>query len=202
MTDTTVTGEVAQDDEPTIYERIVKQCGIEYDGEAFMSVAAYKYEVCNWYGKEFPDDEDFNNPEKVEPAIQELINETTTVFHDNKGARTKQPLPVWDGLVDPKDSDSKPKRGRRAKADGDDTASEKPPRQKKEKAEPKPRGPNRYLRSARALLKNPKLSKDELAEEVEISSIAAGYCIEAYEACLIAFKESGHLTGFEETKTE
>ena len=107
-----VTSEVAQDDEPTIYDRIVTQTGIKYDPENYMSVAAYKYEICNWYQKEFPEDADFEDPEKVAEDIQELINETTTILHDNKSARVRQPLPVWQGLTDPDDSDSKPKRRR------------------------------------------------------------------------------------------
>lgn len=190
-----VDGEVAQDEGPSIYQRIATQCGIEYDAENYMSVAAYKYEVCNWYQKEFPDDADFEDPEKVATDIQELINETTTILHENKGARVKAPLPVWPGLSDPEDADSKPKRRSRAKAED---GEEKPKRQPKPKPEPKPRGPNRYLRACRALLKNPNLDKDALSEEVSISPIAAGYCIEAFEAAMTAFKESGHLTGFEE----
>jgi hypothetical protein len=192
-----VDGEVAQDEGPSIYQRIAQQCGIEYDSENYMSVAAYKYEVCNWYQKEFPDDDDFQDPEKVALDIQELINETTTILHENKGARVKAALPVWPGLTDPEDADNKPRRRSRAKsAEGE--ATEKPPREKKPRPEPKPRGPNRYLRACRALLKNQKLDKDSLSEEVGISPIAAGYCIEAFEAAMTAFRESGHLVGFEE----
>lgn len=192
-----VTSEVAQDDEPTIYDRIVVQTGIKYDPENYMSVAAYKYEICNWYQKEFPEDADFEDPEKVAEDIQELINETTTILHDNKSARVRQPLPVWQGLTDPDDSDSKPKRRRATKAD-DGEVTEKKTRAVKEKAPPKEKKPNRYLRAALALIKNPKLTKDEIAEECEMAPVAAGYCIEAFEANFTAFKQTGHLTGFDE----
>jgi len=185
--------ELSPEDQETIYDRIVEQTKLRYDEDKHMSVTAYKFEVCQWYMKEFPEDKDFENPDNVDEDIQSLINDTTAILHSNKGARTKQPLPVWEGLADPEDvSNAKPKRQRRtASADGE--AAEKKPRKAKEPVEPKLRAPNRYLRAARVLIKNPKLSRDEVATEIDSSVIAAGYCIDAFEACHTAFKEAGLL---------
>lgn len=198
-----VTAEAPPQDEPTLYDRIVEQTGIKYDAEDYMSVAAYKYEVCSWFQKEFPNDVDFEDPAKVAPDIQEVINETTKILHNNKGARVREPLPVWQGLPDPDDVDSRPKRGARKKATSEDGGEVKPkaarkPRAVADKPPPGPKPPNRYLRVARALIQNPKLTKDELAEDCDIAANAAGYCMEAFVANFTAFKESGHLVGFDD----
>lgn len=182
MSDDVNENETETEEQKTLYEEIVDISGIEYDEDEFDTPDDYKRAVVRWFDKNYPpDDEEAEKKfEQFSQDLQDWVADAATIVKENKTAKRKKKIPAIDDFPGEDEEASKPKKkGRKTK--------------EKAEKESKERGPNRYLRAFRIMLKNPEMGGDELAKEASIAPNAAKYCIEAFKAAETAFKESGKL---------
>ena len=156
------------DTDETLLAKITELTELEQeDGE---SAEDFKNRIVLHFKENYPNSDEGNAAfEKLDDDITEWVDAATEVAKNNRGARTKKPLPELAGLKE----DAKSKRSSRAKADSDDdeAAGSKGKRAKvaKEKKEPteRKRSPetNRFFRVAEFLVKKPSMTADELVKE-------------------------------------
>ena len=203
-------------DEPSIYDQIVAITAAPYSADTFDTVDDWKEYTVRHFNK--MSDADFT---ALALPLKLCVNELTTAYktvQDQKKAGKKRlsKLPPIPGLVEPKKTRGRKPNGAAApvkatgkKSTGKKTGPKTTTQLRRARGtaatapgEKKIRGPNRYLRAARALLRNPDLNKYELSKECNFQLNAAQYCIEAFRACLTAFKEVGFVPPEPEVKPE
>jgi hypothetical protein len=122
MRRTTTADTDPQDDPSSLYDIIVNASGLEYN-PAKSDVEDYKNGLVRFFGKM-----DFDDFDRLPPALRDWVNEATLVFNANR--RTKEersPLPDIEGLPEEEDEEPAPPPARRARVAVDDDDDEVAP---------------------------------------------------------------------------
>lgn len=189
------------DDEKSLYDKIVDVTRIEYDAEVHETHDGYKDAVARYLLE--GDYKDMGEEDFVAAVGQDIADwheATCDAIKANRGARTPKALPHLSGLDAPL-SEKAPSAARTKEKTvaakekvAKSAAKEKTARPAAVKKNHEPRGPSRFLRAFRMLIKDPNVSLDVLAKEVGVSvSIARGDCRAAFKAAGEAFAEAGLL---------
>lgn len=140
------------------------------------------------------EDADYDTALEGREDLAVWVKNATAVYKENRGSRSKSKLPKLEGLEgDDAASESAAKGKSKAKSDGKAKAA-------KEKAEPQGRDPeaNRFFKIAEFLVKNPKLTADELvkaASKTDYSERSIKRVHEAWTGITGAMRKHGMLTG-------
>jgi|SRR5215471_3551318 len=160
--------------EKTLYDLIVEETGIEYDEELYTGVEEYKNNIVRHCGK-LPTDEF----EGMNDDVQIWVNAATKVFNTNRKSKTKEPLPVIDGLAEP-EPEGEPKRRRgRPRRNAEAEPEEKPARAQRDP------DANRYGRVMPHFMKDREISLEDLKKTI-LDKEGADYSVVTLERALLA----------------
>jgi hypothetical protein len=200
MSDVDTDKPTSEDETDSLFQRIVSVTDLTLDDDE--TPEAYKERVV-WYFNELDDDEYEKQLEEAGEDAAVWVKDATRSTKNNRGARTKSPLPAMDGL-DPDSAEpaGKPARKRRSKKEGENAeagAAEAGGETKKRGRGPRSADTNRFYKVSKLMIQKPTMTADDLVAAA--SSAGLGYSErsarrvhEAWTGITAALRDAGLLT--------